>query len=186
MADGTPPSGSPSRSASPGADDESESLLIVPSHPRRAWAQKAKGRVISTVSNRVFLSVACFVIGLVAAVAYVTVQRASGASPTHSWIQNLAGSGDPHVAVHVAAHVARAMHLKIHAAEAGGGNNETAAARGTAVARGGDLVVRERASTDPPATVPWRRARSINAGRAALGGGARRAGIDGKRAATDT
>jgi len=66
------------------------------------WARK-------DLSARVLLAVVLGMLGLASSSMLVTVESADDGGIRHSWIQNLAMHGDPHVAVHVAGDVANSI-----------------------------------------------------------------------------
>ena len=85
-------------------EEEVISLLGETAIPDRR--RRNCGVWLGSSHSRVQIAMASLVLGLVATAGWVTVQRDEVAPTSHSWIQqlyNLAGSGDPHVAMHTAA-----------------------------------------------------------------------------------
>lgn len=94
----------------PSQADEGTSLLVNSgsSGPNGSakWDRRLARWARKDLSARVLLAVVLGMLGLASSSMLVTVESADEGGIRHSWIQNLAMHGDPHVAVHVAGDVA--------------------------------------------------------------------------------
>jgi len=93
----------------PSQADEGTSLLVnsgSSGNGSAKWDRRLARWARKDLSARVLLAVVLGMLGLASSSMLVTVESADEGGIRHSWIQNLAMHGDPHVAVHVAGDVA--------------------------------------------------------------------------------